>query len=280
MDKLLVIDGHNLLFRMFYGIPGSIKNRKGEEIKGAVGFLGSMNKLIEKLSPNKMIIAFDSVTSIDSRLDEYSEYKQNRIDYSEVPEEQNPFSQLKYIFKALEHLGINYIEVKDYEADDYIASVCEKYKENYSINIVSTDKDFLQLVDESVTVYNPMGKEGIFYTPQKVYEKYNITPNQVIDYKILVGDKSDNIIGVQGIGPKTAVKILEIGTLNEVLNREKDIGDKLYNKLNDNKSIIERNRVLVTMKRDIDIRIDESTLVLKANSNKKAFDILKDCGVY
>jgi len=265
---------------MFYGIPGSIKNREGKEIKGTLGFIGNINKLIGRFSPDRIVVLFDTITSINIRLSEYDEYKQNRIDYSGLPEDENPFTQLKYIYKALTHLGINYIEAENYEADDYIASICEKYKKNNDIIVVSSDKDFLQLVDENVIVYNPLGKEGIFYNNEKVYEKYSIYPNQVIDYKILVGDKSDNILGVKGIGPKKAAKLLEAGSINEILSKEKEIDEKLYNKLNENIEIIERNRILVTMKRDLDISIDNSCLVSNIDSNKKVIDILRECDVY
>lgn len=280
MEKLLIVDGHNLLFRMFYGIPGSIKNTKGKEIKGTVGFVGSLYKLIDKLSPDRMILVFDSETSINNRLDEYSEYKQNRIDYSRMEENENPFTQLQYIYKAIKHLEIAYIEARDYEADDYIASLCQKYKERYDIVVVSTDRDFLQLVDKNIVVYNPMGKEGVFYTPDKVQEKYSINPNQVIDYKALVGDKSDNINGVKGIGAKTAVKILKCGSLYELLNQDKEVEEKLYNKLNTNRAIIERNKALITMKRNIDVNIDVSTAVVNMNTRKRTMELLKECGVY
>ena len=280
MDNLLIIDGHNLLFRMIYGIPGTIKNREGKEIKGTFGFIGNINKLIGRFSPNRIVVLFDTITSINIRLNEYEDYKQNRIDYSGLPEDENPFTQLKYIYKALTHLGIKYIEAENYEADDYIASICEKYKRDHQIIVISSDKDFLQLVDENVVIYNPLGKEGIFYDSDKVYEKYSIYPNQVIDYKILVGDKSDNILGVKGIGPKKAAKLLEAGSLKEILSKEKEIDEKLYNKLNESKEIIERNRLLVTMKRDLNVIVDNSCMVPNIDLNKRAIDILRECDVY
>lgn len=277
MENLMIVDGHNLLFRMFYGIPGSIKNSKGCEIKGLIGFIGSLNKLINRISPDKVLIVFDSETSIDSRLDEYSQYKQNRIDYSKVPIENNPFSQLEYIYKVLSHLDLFYIEVQGYEADDYIASICEKCKGKYKITIVSTDRDFLQLVEENVIVFNPRGKEGFYYTPEEVFNKHLIAPKQIIDYKVLVGDKSDNIVGVRNIGPKTAIKILSKGSLSQILAKDCEIDSKLYTKLCLNKEIINRNIKLITMKTDIKISLDYQELSYEVNPNIKTMDLLAEC---
>jgi DNA polymerase-1 len=183
VQKLLIIDGMNLLFRMFFGIPASLKNTRGEEIKGVIGFLGGIKKYCKIFSPDKLIAVFDSETGLTEKMAIDAEYKQNRIDYSDVPEELNPFSQLKYIYQVLDYLSIPYVEVKDYEADDYIASICEKYKVDLSCFIVSTDNDFMQLVDENVNLYNPT--RDLLFTPELVYEKFNVFPHQMIDYKIL-----------------------------------------------------------------------------------------------
>lgn len=279
MDKLLIIDGHNLLFRMFYGMPSSVINRCGEDIKGTMGFIGGLNKLIKFHKPQKLIIIFDSETSIKDKLEMHEDYKQNRIDYSVLPDSENPFSQLKHIYKVLTHLNIHFVESKECEADDYIASICEQLKFKYELMIVSNDKDFLQLVDEQVTVFDPLGK-GKFYTPEAVLDKYGITPSQVIDYKVMVGDKSDNIPGVPGVGAKTAVKILDCGTLEQLEHIKDALGEKLYQKLHEHQSIIERNRQLITMNRFLDITIDVSLINIDHNIYKRTMDILRECEIY
>jgi DNA polymerase-1 len=277
MEKVLIIDGHNLLFRMFYGIPSSIRNSKGREIKGVLGFLGGLNKLMNQFEPDNIVVVFDTETSTQARLKEDSEYKQNRMDYSDLSEDENPFTQLTYIYQALDHLGIIYHEAREYEADDYIASLCEIMENEYEIVIVSTDKDFLQLVTDRIIVYNPTS--DLYYTPEKVYEKFLITPEQMIDYKILVGDSSDNIKGVPKIGPKTAVKILNVGTLEEIYNQEKQLDKKLYLKLNEYKDVVQTNRFLITMNRKIEIKLEKERIKCRI-SYKKAKDILVECGIY
>ncbi|MDF2698905.1 MAG: polA [Haloplasmataceae bacterium] len=278
MNKVIIIDGHNLLFRMFYGIPNSFKNSRGEEIKGAFGFLASIKKLVDYFSTDKLIVVFDSETSIGSRIEIDHDYKQNRMDYSNLPEAENPFYQLKHIYKTLDYLNIHYVEAQNVEADDYIASLSERLKAKYEVVIVSTDKDFLQLVDLNVSVYNAMS--DIYYTPEKVFEKFEVSPKQIIDYKILVGDKSDNIKGVPSIGMKTAVKILQIGSLEEIYKKEKALDTKLYNKIIDHWSIVDKNRSLITMNKNIEITLEETILVLDSKFNKKTRDILVECGVY
>jgi DNA polymerase-1 len=278
MNKILLIDGHNLLFRMFYGMPSSIRNKQGRDIKGTFGFLGSLKKLVDLFTPDQLIVVFDSETSTSSRLEEDSEYKQNRIDYSELPEDENPFTQLKYIFQVLDYLSIFYHEARDCEADDYIASICEQLKIDNELVIVSMDKDFLQLVEPQVLVYNPVS--DIYYTPEKVVEKFGITPEQMIDYKILVGDPSDNIKGVPSIGPKTAAKILKNGTLLEIINQEIEIEERLFNKLNEHQAVIEKNRTLITMVKNIEFKLDEALLAVNKQIQRKTKDILIDCGVY
>ncbi len=278
MDKFLIIDGHNLLFRMFYGIPNPIRNSDGKDIRGVIGFIGGMLKVLNLYQFDNMIIVFDSETSTVKRTELDENYKNNRIDYSKVVEEENPFSQLDYIYKVLEYLNIKHIEVDGYEADDYIASLCRLYS-SYEIVILSTDRDFLQLVSENITLYSPRGKMSIEFTPTIVFEKFNINPCQMIDYKILVGDMSDNIKGVKSIGPKTAVKILSKGTLEEIMSGAVSIEEKLYSKLIKNKELINRNRQLIAMKDNIDINTDYNSMAIIFERERKTMEILNLCGI-
>lgn len=279
MKDCLIIDGHNLLFRMFYGIPGSIKNTKGNEIKAVIGFVGGLIKYITKFEPHSIMIVFDTETSISDKTNDYSDYKSNRINYSDVPDSENPFIQLPLIFQALDYLEVPYKEVVEYEADDYIASFCEMYSKKFRIIIVSTDQDFFQLVNDNITVFNPNGKNGTIYTSNKIYEKLGIYPQQIVEYKSLVGDSSDNITGIRGVGPKTAQKILSIGSINEIFENSL-IDGKLYDTLKENKSIIDRNIQLITMIKDIQINFEIDKCKNGINANLSAMDILKLSGVY
>jgi DNA polymerase I len=279
MENCLIIDGHNLLFRMFYGIPGSIKSSQGTEIKAVVGFVSGLIKYINKFLPDNIIIVFDSETSIIDKSSDYKDYKSNRINYLDVPDNENPFLQLPHIFQVLDYLSIPYKEVQEYEADDYIASLCERFREQCKIIIVSTDQDFFQLVDDSISVFNPNGKDGTMFDSQKIYEKLGVYPNQIVDYKSLVGDNSDNISGIRGVGPKTAQKILSIGNINELI-KDDLLDRKIYGLLKENEAIINRNKKLITMKRDIPIDIEIRKAIQETIANLKAIDIMRSSGVY
>ncbi len=274
MESFLIIDGHNLLFRMFYGIPGSMKNSKGNEIKAAFGFTSGLIKYIGKFSPKNIMVVFDTETSIANKCKDYSDYKSNRINYLDLPDDENPFTQMPYIFQVLNHLGVYYKEIEEYEADDYIASFCENHSDKYKFIIVSTDQDFFQLVNDKISVFNPSGKQGVMYNSQKIYEKLGVYPEQIVEYKSLIGDKSDNITGIRGVGPKTAQKILSVGSIDTILKN--GLGGKLHDVLKENEFIINRNINLITMKRDIRINCDLDKCRNKIDANLKAMDIISE----
>lgn len=219
--KLLIIDGHNLLFKMYYGIPSSIK-KNGIEIKGVIGFIGAILKFYQSFQPYSILVVFDSEQSSFQKKQINKNYKENRIDYSKVKEEDNPFSQLVFIKECLNFLNIDNFESGEEEADDMIASICEKYKKEYQVIIVSTDKDFMQLVDQDIHLYQYNGKKSMLYQEEDVFLKYGILPNQFPLYLALTGDKSDNIKGIKGVGPKTAVKIILGHDPKNILITEKD----------------------------------------------------------
>ncbi len=235
---LVIIDGNNLIFRMFYGIPNNIKNKNGEEIKAVVGFTGSLLKLIKLFNSERIIIVFDGEEGSNKRKELLSDYKADRIAFDEVNNDEiNPFCQLGKIKKVLDYIGITYIEKENEEAGDVIASICNQNK-NDEKTIVSTDKDFFQLINDTTKVYYPRGKLRVLYDLEKFKERYDILPIQFIYYKALVGDPSDNIKGIKGIGKKTAVKILKEGSIekytasNEKTSKLIDVETiKLYRKV-------------------------------------------------
>lgn len=277
MKKIILIDGHNLLFRMFYGIPASIKNTQGKEIKGLVGFIGSLKKIIYKLKPDSLLVIFDSETSKNNNLKIDNEYKANRMDYTKIADEKNPFSQLPLIKKALNYLNIAYIEVKNYEADDLIASIVSNPSNTkYQYRIVSTDSDFIQLVKKNVLLYVPRGKNSILYNREEVIRKYNVIPEKYVLFKSLVGDKSDNITGINGIGKITALKILKYNSLQDFILSNPN--SKYTKILINNEKKIEKNIKLITMKRNLDI----SKIVFENISdriiNEKTYEIIEKIG--
>jgi DNA polymerase I len=204
MNRLLLIDGHNLLFKAFFGIPEKI-NADGKFVHGVIGFIGMTVKIIRRIGPTHVLVVFDPEET-PSRTESYPEYKSNRKDYSAVPERENPFTQLAGIKKALEMVGIKYCEQPGYEADDLIASYATPPE--YQAVIVSSDTDFFQLVNETTGVYHYHGQKSVWYNTAEITKKFGFHPSRYLEYKALVGDKSDTISGVRGIGPKTALKVL------------------------------------------------------------------------
>lgn len=252
MEKILLVDGHNLLFKMFFGIPNSIKNSKGKEIRGLVGFLGNLKKVIHQLEPDTVLVLFDSETSKNENVKWDQNYKGNRKNYDTLEEENNPFYQLPMIYKALDYLNIFHMEVADNEADDYIASfIYQNKNKEYTFIILSTDSDLIQLVDNKTFLYVERGKRSVLYTLEEVVKKYNVTAKQFVEYKALVGDKSDNITGVPKIGKCTAQKILMYGSIQDY--KKKNPETKLTYLLEQHVRTIDKNKKLITLSKNIDI---------------------------
>lgn len=276
MKKIILVDGHNLLFRMFYGIPAPIKNSKGKDIRGLIGFIGSLKKLVDEFKPYSLYVIFDSETSKNSNLEIDKEYKTNRIDYSNISEEENPFSQLPFIKKALEYLKIAYLEVENNETDDLIASIVSKPINEYQYIIVSTDSDFIQLVNNNVFLYVPRGKKSILYNREEVIKKYNVIPEKYVLFKSLVGDKSDNIKGVNGIGNITAAKILKYNSVQEFI--ENNPTSRFSNILISSKEVIIKNQKLIELNKFI----NTSEIIFEELSNiiyiSKTYEIIENIG--
>lgn len=217
MERLLIVDGSNLLFQMFFGMPARIVNEQGKAIQGTLGFVGALLKIIRRVQPTHLAVFFDGEHENDrTLLDE--NYKANRIDYGEVPEEENPFSQLADVYRALDYMGIRHTETTTCETDDLIAGYALTVGKTSEIVISSFDSDFFQLITDKVSVLRYRGEKTIICTPEYIKEKFGITPSQYADFKALTGDHADNIKGADKVGPKTAALLVnEYGTLTNVL---------------------------------------------------------------
>ena len=247
MNTLLLIDGSNLLFQMFYGMPSRIVNKDGIAIHGVIGFVGALRKIIDMVAPTHIAVLFDGeCTNERKELDE--QYKANRPDFNNLPEEELPFTQLPYIMKALDALGIHYAETENCEVDDWIASYAATYGCENKIVISSFDSDFFQLVSDTVTVLRYRGDNTICFTPDKIREKFGISPTQYADYKSLVGDTADNVRGVRAIGQKTAQKLLAAhGTIDAILENLDLIPQRLRQALTEDADRLATNRRLITL---------------------------------
>lgn len=207
MEKFLIVDGSNLLFQMFFGMPARIVNSQGKAIQGVLGFVGALLKIVRKIAPTHILVLFDGQNE-NSRKQIDEDYKANRTDYSNVPEDKNPYSQLQYVYSALNYLKIKYAETTSCETDDLISAYTFTYGQKCKIVISSLDSDFFQLITDNISVLRYRGKKTVICTPEYIKNKFNILPFQYADFKSLVGDSADNIKGARHIGPKTAADLL------------------------------------------------------------------------
>lgn len=253
MEKIILVDGNNLLFRSYYATAYNgnfMKNSKGFPTNALFGFSNMINKIILEEKPTYILVAFDKGKTF--RHEKYSEYKAGRI---EMPDELR--LQFPVAKKLLELMGIKYYEIENYEADDIIGTFskfCDNTK--YTGTIISSDKDLLQLITDSVDIKLLKSKDYIRYNPESFYEEYKIKPINIIDLKSLMGDSSDNIKGVKGIGEKTALKLLqEYKTLNGIYENIDKISGKTKEKLIDGKNDAYISYELATIVTNVPIEI-------------------------
>lgn len=226
MNKFLIVDGSNLLFQMFFGMPSRILNEEGKAIQRTLGFIGALLKIIRMVKATHVAVLFDGEHGTQRNLLDEG-YKGNRPDYGSMPEEDSPFSQLPDVYKALDHLGIRHTETVDCETDDWVAEYAFTYGRELPVVIASFDSDFFQLITENVSVLRYRGDRTAVCTPDYVKERFGILPSQYTDFKSLVGDPADNIKGIPKVGVKTAAALLNrFGSLEKILERLPEIQRK------------------------------------------------------
>ena len=167
MEQLFLVDGHNLLFRMFYGMP-PISAGDGTYMHAVVGCMGALLRSIGMLYPTRMLVLFDSPDNGDRR-SLCADYKANRPDYSAMVPEECPFTQLPLLYRTLSHSGIPYAEIHGCEADDAIAAYTKQTPEDWNVVICSTDRDYFQLIDRRVSVFLYKGYDSSLVTPEAVF---------------------------------------------------------------------------------------------------------------
>ena len=264
-QKLLLVDGMNLWFQMFYGMPSRIINHEGKAVQGIMGFAGAMLRIIRMTEPTHVLVVFDGEHH-NPRTDIDPDYKANRPDLSDVPEEENPFVQLPDAYRVLDLMGIRRYETTVHEADDVIASYVYRYKDEARIVVCSHDSDFYQLIDGGSCILRYRGDKSVIVDEASLMEKYGITGSQYVDFKSLTGDHADNIRGVEGIGPKTASRLMrDYGSLdNLLLNYQNDRSNRIRVLLNIGKDRLPVNRSLIRMKTDIAIPVSIEDLACPA----------------
>jgi len=241
---LLIIDGHSLAFRAFYALPvDSFQNREGQHTNAIHGFIAMLINLLQNEKPTHLAVAFD-ISRYSFRTREYPEYKGTRGD---TPPEF--VGQVPLLEEALKAMGITTVTKEDYEADDILATLATQGAEQgYRVLVVSGDRDAIQMVGDDVTLLYPNARgvsELKRYDRDAVFERYGIEPHQYPDVAALVGETSDNLIGIDKVGEKTAVKwITQYGSLDEVLAHADEIKGVVGGKLREQSDRAIRNRKL------------------------------------
>jgi len=269
MKKLILIDGNAIIHRAFHAIP-PFATSKGELINAVYGFSSMLLNIINNQKPEFILVSFDRPAKT-FRHKEYADYKATRV---KAPDEL--YSQIPRIKKVVEAFSIPIYEIDGFEADDVLGTLAlqaSTQKEEDLMSYIATgDMDMLQLVSDKVQVLAPHKgfKESIIYTPQKVLTKYGLKPSQIIDYKALKGDSSDNIPGVPGIGDKTATTLLQkYTTLDRVYENLHEITGAVHDKLENNRDIAYQSQRLATIVLDVPMTLDlEKCKTHKFNEEK------------
>ena len=257
---LYLIDGYAMLYRSHFAlIRNPLINSKGMHTSALFGFINQILKLINNDKPDLMVAAFDT-SKKTFRHEKYPDYKATR---EKMPDEM--IGQLPYLWKILESMGIPTLEKPGFEADDIIGTLASMAsKENLEVYIVSGDKDFMQLVNENIFLYTPSGRKADIkiYDRNGVIDKWGVPPEKIIDLLGLMGDASDNVPGVPGVGEKTAVKLIkEYGSLEASLDHADEVKNKRAREgLQNARSEALLSKDLVTIDTNMDLNIDFSTL--------------------
>lgn len=262
-SKLLLIDGHSMAFRAFYALPvDKFSTSGGQHTNAVYGFMSMMASLLSEEKPDSIAVAFD-VGRKTFRTEMFPEYKAQR---ESAPEEFK--GQVTIIRDLLDKAGITTLSRENFEADDILATLATQASDmsGFETLIVTGDRDYLQLVDDSTTVLYPM--QGVSelhrFTPEAVEEKYGLTPQQYPDYAALRGDNSDNLPGVPKVGEKTALKwILQYNDLENLLKHADEIKGVVGNNLRERIEQVRLNRTLTQMITDMDLEVGPTDLAFR-----------------
>lgn len=246
-EEIYIIDGSAYIYRAYHAIA-PLSNSKGLPTHAVLGFINMVKRLIREKDPKYLVIAFDSRGPV-FRHQLYEQYKANR-----PPMPDDLAAQIPYIKKFVAAANILMLEEQDVEADDIIASVAEKYTAlGHRIVVVSGDKDLLQLVSDEVSMWDPM-KDKLM-DPGAIKQKYGVGPEQLLDLFALIGDSSDNVPGIPGVGPKTAAKLIgDFASLDGLYNHLDDLKkSKMKEKIIDNRELAYLSRQLIALKSDVSV---------------------------
>ena len=259
-DKFFVIDGHMLVYRSYFAFAKNHMTTKDGLVTSAIyGFTNTLLEIIKKQTPSYMCVAFD--TKVKTwRHKKLQSYKSNR------PKQPDDITKsFKFIFDILNALNIKFYSKDGFEADDIIGTITKKIDNNTDIFIMTSDKDYDQLINEHTYIYKPNGNKYETTSENNVIEKWGINnPTEVIDMLAIIGDKCDNIDGIDGVGIKTASKLIKkYGSIENILSNLNNLNDPLKTKIENNAQNLMNYKDLVTIKTDCDIDFNTSDCKIK-----------------
>ena len=273
--KLVLIDGHSILHRAFYGVQ-DLTNAQGLHTNAIYGFLNIMFKFLEEEKPDFLAVAFD-VHAPTFRHELYEAYKGTRKPMPEELREQVPV--MKEVLRAMK---ISVVEQAGLEADDILGTLAKKAEaDGMEITLISGDRDLLQIADEHIKIRIPKTKMGRTevedYYPEDVKAAYQVTPAQFIDLKALMGDTSDNIPGVPKVGPKTAAELMvQYGSLENIYAHVNEISKKsIRESLIQNRELADLSKVLATIRTDSDVSLDYDAAKAEGFYTREAYELFK-----
>lgn len=281
MKKVLLVDGNNILFRSYYATAyngNTMKNSKGFPTNALYGLINMMNKIIKEEHPEYIMVALDKGKTF--RHEKYLEYKAGRIVMPDELKMQFPVAK-----EILNAMGITYYETDGYEADDIIgtfAKKCDEPGDEYEGLIISSDKDLLQLISDEVTVKLLKSSGDAIYMDRNLFkETYGVEPINMIDIKALMGDASDNIPGVKGIGEKTAINLLsKYQTIENLYDHIDEVTGKTKDKLIEDKDKAFMSKDIATIYREVPIDLDFNKITYKGIDVDKYTSLLKELEFY
>lgn len=276
MAKLVIIDGNSLMYRAFYALP-LLTNDRGEYTNAVYGFMNMYFRILEDAKPEYLTVAFD-VHGPTFRHEQYGEYKAGR---KPTPDELRP--QFDILKKVLEGMAVHYVQLEGFEADDFLGTLSRMAEEvGWDTVLVTGDRDALQLASRKTRIWltHKGISEIVDYGPAELKERYGLAPEQIVDLKGLMGDASDNIPGVPGVGEKTALKLLhEFGTVEMVLeNVDQVSGKKLQERLRENREQAFFSKGLAKIDRNVPLKMELETFRLKPLEDTHAAEVFQRYG--
>ena len=277
--KLVLIDGHSIINRAFYGVP-DLTNASGVHTGAVYGFLNIFFKLMDEEKPDYVVVAFDEHAPT-FRHGIYADYKGTR---KPMPDELR--QQVPILRDLLVSMGVQTVSVPGLEADDIMGTLAKKSQaEGLKVTLVSGDRDLLQIADENILIRIPKTKSGKTtvedYTPERVYEEFGVTPAGFIQLKALMGDTADNIPGVPKVGPKTAAELMQAyGSIDGIYDHIDEIkGNSVRESLREHRDLADLSLVLATIKVDADVFLDKEKAAAGNFFTEKAYETIKELGL-